>query len=145
MRPTFRFATFVALLGAGCHQPATTTTTKAPIGPPDPIGPTVGSAHAAAAATPMTQDREPSAPMGPLEPNGNGADDDPGHAALPVNGHWERVGRHWGSLTRICDLQPFGEALYAAHGTKPLGWDGASITRYAPSATPPFTLAFDWN
>jgi hypothetical protein len=62
-----------------------------------------------------------------------------------LSGHWERVGRHWGSLTRICDLQPFGEALYAAHGTKPLGWDGASITRYAPGETPAFTLAFDWN
>lgn len=146
MRLTFRLATSVALFTASCHQPPTSTTAAgAPVAPPDPVATIPTASAARAAATPVTQNREPSAPVGPVEPNGNGADDDPGRAALPVNGHWERVGRHWGSLTRICDLQPFGEALYAAHATKPLGWDGASITRYAPNATPPFTLAFDWN
>src|SRR6187399_1815096 len=144
MRLTFRLATFFALCAASCHQPPTTST--APVAPADPVVPTPAtSTRSATASTPSGHGPEPSAPEGPVEPNGNGADDDPGHAALPLNGHWERVGRHWGSLTRICDLQPFGDALYAAHGTKPLGWDGATITRYTPSATPPFTLAFDWN
>lgn len=147
MRLTFRLATSAALFAASCQKPPTTATTaNAPLGPPDPVVSTpAASAQAAAASTPIIQDQAPAAPKGPREPNGNGAADDPGHAALPLNGHWERLGRHWGSLTRICDLQPFGEALYAAHATKPLGWDGASITRYAPNDTPAFTLAFDWN
>lgn len=79
------------------------------------------------------------------EPDGNGTPDDPGPPVAPTFGHFERVGRHWGSLTRVCDLQPFGAALYAAHGTKPLGWDGASLTRYAPDEKPAFSMAFDWN
>lgn len=49
------------------------------------------------------------------------------------------------ALTRICDLTPFGDALYAAHANQPLGTDGATITRYRPHATKPFGVAFDWN
>ncbi len=60
-------------------------------------------------------------------------------------GHFERVGRAPGALQRICDLTPFGDALYAAHATRPLGLDGASITRYRPTDQRPFSLAFDWN
>jgi hypothetical protein len=49
------------------------------------------------------------------------------------------------ALQRICDMTPFGDALYLAHANQPLGTDGATITRYAPDAKRPFSVAFDWN
>jgi hypothetical protein len=58
--------------------------------------------------------------------------------------HLTRVGRSWGSLTRICDLTPFDGALYAAHAIAPLGVDGATITRYERGSNK-VTVAFDWN
>ena len=76
-------------------------------------------------------------------------DDDPpteettGPALQP--GHFVRVGRAPLALQRICDLTPFGDALYAAHATRPLGLDGATITRYRPTDRSPFSVAFDWN
>jgi len=69
--------------------------------------------------------------------------DEPGVALGP--GHFERVGRAPLSLQRICDLTAFGNALYAAHATRPLGLDGATISRFRPSAARPFSVAFDWN
>lgn len=127
-----------------CHQPpnpaATPTTTSTSQAPT--------TTRVEAAPAPAPEVGEQAVPAGmpePLEPNGNGTPDDPGPPLTPTPGHFERVGRHWGSLTRICDLQPFGAALYAVHGTKPLGWDGASITRYAPDEKPAFGMAFDWN
>src|SRR5688500_11843853 len=109
MRLTFRLAACAWVVAftavpSSCHQAPTSART--PQAPADPVGPIRAPSPRASAATTQIQEREPPARKAPLEPNGNGADDDPGHSALPKHGHWERVGRHWGSLTRICDLQP---------------------------------------
>ena len=64
---------------------------------------------------------------------------------LPERGRFVEVGRHWASLHRICDLEAFGGALFAAHATSPLGLGGATLTRYDPDAKPALTVAFDWN
>jgi hypothetical protein len=64
---------------------------------------------------------------------------------LPASGRFERVGVPPLGLQRICDLTPFGGALYLAHATQPLGMDGATITKYDPDAKRPFSVAFDWN
>ena len=69
--------------------------------------------------------------------------DEPGAQLSP--GHFERVGRAPAALQRICDLTGLGEALYAAHATRPLGLDGATISRFRPDEKRPFSLAFDWN
>lgn len=154
MRPSVRLSRVVQLgtlaaVSLSCHQPPSSAAA-----PPSPSATRLPStareaprSDTAAARAPAVERRaRPSvAAREPVEPNGNGARDDPGPAVAPAPGHFERVGRHWGSLTRICDLQPFGGALYAAHGTKPLGWDGASVTRYAPDEKPAFSMAFDWN
>ena len=83
----------------------------------------------------------------PIDPDGNDDPTDTGSGELPAEAHFERVGRAPLSLRRICDLRPFGDALYAAHANDPLGTDGATITRYAPDGTskPAFGVAFDWN
>ncbi len=60
-------------------------------------------------------------------------------------GHFVRVGRAPLALQRICDLTPLGDSLYAAHATRPLGLDGATVTRYRPADSRPFSVAFDWN
>ncbi len=70
---------------------------------------------------------------------------------LPRHEHFERAAHTRASLLRICDLTPFNGALYAAHATVPLGYDGATITRYAKSAIADggvkrdSTIAFDWD
>jgi hypothetical protein len=78
------------------------------------------------------------------EPDGNDDLEDTGTGTLPATLKLTRVGRAWGSLTRVCDLTPFDGALYGAHAVAPLGIDGATITRYE-RATNKFTVAFDWN
>lgn len=92
----------------------------------------------------------PDAAHGQLDPDGDD-DVDPGENA-PDGGplapamRFERVGRAPLSLQRICDLTPFGDALYAAHANQPLGTDGATISRYVPNGSKqPFSVAFDWN
>jgi hypothetical protein len=81
-----------------------------------------------------------------LDPDG---DDDPPETTpgpLPSSFHFERVGRAPLALQRICDLTPFGDALYATHANQPLGTDGATVTTYRPDDTKhPFAVAFDWN
>ena len=69
--------------------------------------------------------------------------DQPGLALGP--GHFERVGRAPLALQRICDLTVLGDALYAAHATRPLGLDGATISRFRPNDSRSLSLAFDWN
>jgi hypothetical protein len=86
----------------------------------------------------------PQQPAPQLEPDGNDEVVEPG-LALPERAHFEKVGRHWGALQRICDFATLDGALYMAHATKPLGLGGASITRYVPDGKPPFSLAFNWN
>ena len=75
-------------------------------------------------------------------------DDDPvsEEAGAPLGpGGFERVGRAPLGLERICDLSALGDALYAAHATRPLGSDGATITRFRPADPRPWSVAFDWN
>ncbi|HYQ29559.1 MAG TPA: hypothetical protein VER04_20145 [Polyangiaceae bacterium] len=69
--------------------------------------------------------------------------DAPGPALGP--GKFERVGRAPLALQRICDLSVLGDALYGAHATRPLGLDGATISRFRPADARPLSLAFDWN
>jgi hypothetical protein len=143
-------ATVLAWLAFGafaCSAPAALDSSPAPRrdattareGAPPPPAPRASPAGAdAGAATP------PSAPA-QIDPDG---DDDPEdtHASLPVRGVFTKVGTPPLALTRICDLTPLGDALYAAHANQPLGTDGATITRYRPDdASRPFTVAFDWN
>ena len=65
-----------------------------------------------------------------LDDDGNDDPEDPGQGSAPTSGRFEKVGTPPLALTRICDLTPFGDALYAAHAHQPLGTDGATITRY---------------
>jgi hypothetical protein len=90
----------------------------------------------------------PDAAPAQREPDGN---DDKAEAPstasvspLPPAMRLTRVGRAWGSLTRVCDLTPFDGALFAAHAVAPLGVDGATITRYDRTGDK-LTVAFDWN
>lgn len=64
---------------------------------------------------------------------------------LPERLRFEKVGRHWAALSRVCDGAVLGDALYLAHATQPLGLGGATITRYRPEQKTPFALAFNWN
>jgi hypothetical protein len=101
-----------------------------------------------AATTPTSARSEaqlpPAALASQLEPDGNDEVVEP-ELALPEQAHFVKVGRHWAALQRICDFATLDGALYMAHATQPLGLGGASITRYAPDAKTPFSLAFDWN
>ncbi len=81
----------------------------------------------------------------PVEPEGNDDAEDPGEGAVPDAAHFEKVGTPPLALTRICDLTPFAGALVMAHAHRPLGVDGATITRYRPSDPKRFSIAFDWN
>ena len=94
-----------------------------------------GDAEADAARSARTQ----------IDDDGNDDPEDPGQGSAPASGRFEKVGTPPLALTRICDLTPFGGALYAAHANQPLGTDGATITRYRKDATKPFGVAFDWN
>ena len=75
----------------------------------------------------------------------DGNDELTSEGSVPPRGHFEKVGRHWAALERVCDFATHGDALYLAHATRPLGLGGASLTRYSPQAKPPFSLAFSWN
>lgn len=97
-------------------------------------------------AAPLPAASIPSAPAQPpqLDPDGN--DEEPATGVVvPELGHFEKVGRHWAALQRICDFAVLGNALYMAHATQPLGLGGASVTRYIPDDKQPFSLAFNWN
>jgi hypothetical protein len=80
-----------------------------------------------------------------IDPDGNDDPEDAGTGTMPLQGHFEKVGRPPISLRQICDLTPLRDALYAAHALSPLGGDGATISRYRPRDKRPFTVAFDWN
>jgi len=80
-----------------------------------------------------------------IDEDGNDDAEDPGEGAAPLAGRFEKVGTAPMALTRICDLTPLGDALYAAHAHTPLGSDGATITKYTADEKKPFALAFDWN
>lgn len=95
---------------------------------------------------PTPPEPTPAPPLAPLDTDGDDDASTESVAAPPLAaGHFVRVGRAPLALQRICDLTPFADALYAAHATRPLGLDGATISRYRPSAKTPFDVAFDWN
>jgi hypothetical protein len=147
----YGFATLVGLFAcqnperarpsALAAPPSTAARRATPPATPLPSGPDAGAEQASV---------EPSA--ADLEPDGDddvAPEDDArvsGRAPAPLGaGRFDRVGRAPLSLQRICDLTPLADALYAAHATRPLGLDGASVTRYRPSDPKPFSVAFDWN
>jgi hypothetical protein len=109
------------------------------------------SAASSAAATSRTAREAATLDAGPparaqIDEDGNDDPEDPGEGAAPTSGKFEKVGTPPLALTRICDLTPFGDALYMAHANQPLGTDGATITRYRPSDDKrPLAVAFDWN
>ncbi|HSO37786.1 MAG TPA: hypothetical protein VLT33_34905 [Labilithrix sp.] len=85
------------------------------------------------------------APRTQIDEDGNDDPEDPGTGAAPASGRFEKVGTPPLALTRICDLTPLGDALYAAHANQPLGTDGATVTKYRVDDAKPFAVAFDWN
>lgn len=121
---------------AASHAPSTATATIAE----------AGAEAAASADAAVAADAGPPA-RAQIDEDGDDDPEDPGTGAAPAPGtaRFEKVGAAPLALTRICDLTPFGGALYAAHANQPLGTDGATITRYEPGASPPFRVAFDWN
>jgi hypothetical protein len=140
-----RVVTAVSLLALACTPTSSPTTSSAAGATPASsraIGRTPSAASTDAVASPLLD----AAPPSQIDPDG---DDDPPEATsgpLPSAFHFERVGRAPLALQRICDLTPFGDALYAAHANQPLGTDGATVTLYRPdNAKQPFAVAFDWN
>lgn len=107
------------------------------------------SADVSVDAAVTSRESNPPAPQSrvsaPLDEDGNDDPEDSGHGVVPNSGHFAKVGTAPLALTRICDLTPLGDALYAAHANQPLGTDGATITRYRPNAKSPFSIAFNWN
>ncbi len=119
---------------------------------PTPTGGDGGDASTGATAAAATTSADASTPRPAATParvqideDGNDDPEDPGTGAAPTAGRFEKVGTAPLALTRICDLTPFGDSLYAAHANQPLGTDGATITRYRTSDKQPFSVAFDWN
>lgn len=106
--------------------------------------PPAALAPKAAAADASIVDAGPP-PRAQLDDDGNDDPEDPGQGSAPASGRFEKIGAPPLALTRICDLTPFHDALYAAHANQPLGTDGATITRYRPDDAKPFGVAFDWN
>lgn len=110
-------------------------------------GATGGGASGNASAGPEAKQSADAAASGPaqLDEDGNDDPEDPGTGSAPASGRFEKVGTAPLALTRICDLTPLGDSLYAAHANQPLGTDGATITKYRADTTKPFAVAFDWN
>lgn len=127
-----------ALLIASCNAPP-----PSPSAPPAPAPSASASApSASASATP------PKAPV-PAKPKQLDEDGNDEVAApaltLPERPRLTKVGRHWSALQRICDFAVRDGVLFMAHATSPLGYTGATITRYDPKQKEPFALVFDWN
>jgi hypothetical protein len=135
----WRGLTLVALcIGCG-YSPAT----AAPTPSPPPLSQTSQATIPVESSSSSSSPPVAPAPSLQLEPDGN--DESTSSFPLPARGHFEKVGRHWAALSRICDFAVLGDALYMAHATKPLGLGGATITRYTPGERTPFSLAFNWN
>lgn len=103
-------------------------------------------APALASVKPSASVEPPSPPPAPTqrEPDGN---DERATASfeLGTNLRFEKVGRHYAALHRICDFAVHERTLLMSHATRPLGFGGATITRWDPAAKTPFSLVFDWN
>jgi hypothetical protein len=104
------------------------------------------AAERADAPSPSLANGSPQGTPAQLDPDGDDQTAPQGDDRRPLRpGHFTRVGKPPLALTRICDLTPFGGALYAAHANRPLGTDGATVSRYRPNDDKPFSVAFDWN
>ena len=64
-----------------------------------------------------------------IDPDGNDETASPA-VALPERPRFAKVGRHWSALHRICDFAERDGVLTMAHATAPLGYTGATLTRY---------------
>lgn len=116
--------------------------TPEPAPPPTRAVPTPPATKVTASSPPALVPEAIATPT-QLEPDGN--DELTADALVPTRGHFEKVGRHWAALSRVCDFAVHGDRLFMAHATQPLGLGGASLTRYDPDAKPPLSLGFDWN
>jgi hypothetical protein len=117
----------------------------APAAAPAPPEPAPARGAPAASATPKSRiDPKPPAAPAQLDPDGNDEREESA-VTLPSPARFEKVGRHWAALQRICDFAERDHALYMTHATRPLGLGGATITRFEPERKTPFSLVFDWN
>lgn len=136
-------AVAAGVCGVVCCENAVTERVADVPSPTHSVAP-LSSVRAGASAAPPSQ---PLVVPEPKQLDSDGDDDalpdPPGEPLGP--GQFGRVGRAPLALQRICDLTPLGDALYAAHSTRPLGLDGATITRFRPAAARPWSVAFDWN
>lgn len=106
----------------------------------NPSPPPVASVNPSASVAP------PTAPPIPTEREPDGNDERaPASFELGRNLHFEKVGRHYAALHRICDFAVHERTLLMSHATRPLGFGGATVTRWDPAAKAPFSLVFDWN
>ncbi len=127
-----------ALIACASGRPAS----PAPA-PARDLAPAVASSAAAPLAS-ASASPAPPAPPPRIDPDGNDEAVAP-DVALPAHGHFEKVGRHWAALQRVCDFAEHDGALIMAHATRPLGFGGATLTRFDPAAKARFSLVFNWN
>ena len=119
----------------------------APIAEPTPPAqPALRAPPAPSAMASTSASAPPRAPPKPaqLDPDGND-ETEAATATLPERPRFVKVGRHWSALTRVCDFGVRNGVLFMSHATAPLGYTGATITRYDPREKTPFALVFDWN
>lgn len=126
---------FVLAVCGACApiQPEPQTSNPPPPPPVASVAPSASTPQPVPAPTPNQR-----------EPDGN----DERRAAsfeLGANLHFEKVGRHYAALHRICDFAVHEHSLLMSHATRPLGFGGATITRWDPAQKTPFSLVFDWN
>jgi hypothetical protein len=116
----------------------------APIDPRPPAPSAKPAATASAIPSASVEAPPPVAVPAQREPDGN---DERSVASFSLgeNLRFEKVGRHYASLHRICDFGVHERTLYMSHATRPLGFGGATITRFEPGKKAPFSVVFDWN
>lgn len=140
----FGFALAIGVCGVVCCEKAETRRTSRALSDAPPVATTNSVGTGAQSAAPASP---PIVASEPAQLDRDGDDDvvldEPGPAL--GQGQFERVGRAPLALQRICDLTALGGALYAAHATRPLGLDGATISRFRPADARPWSVAFDWN
>lgn len=129
-------------MALGC-SPAPAPSSASPL--PESSAHPRASVSAAPRAAPSAEPPAP-APATTLQLDPDGNDEVPlGPVTLPAKPRFVKVGRHWASLQRVCDFAVRDGALLMAHATRPLGFTGATLTRYSPGEKTPFSLVFDWN
>jgi len=138
-----RFA-FVCVALYACSPAPSPQARPVPVAGGGPALPPVPAPVQSVAPVPSVPAAVAKAEPSQLDPDGNDEEAVTG-VVVPELGHFEKVGRHWAALQRVCDFAVLGNALYLAHATQPLGLGGASVTRYAPQDKQPFSLAFNWN